>query len=63
MTSEEFTKLKRGDIVVNQGTGNSYIVEEAITRETKILIRVIIASNPNEWELVKTRRKFGYTTL
>jgi hypothetical protein len=54
MTREELMSLKRGDIVVNLGSGGSYIVEIEPTPITwAIGIRSIFISNPSEWEKVK----------
>jgi len=51
MTQDEFKKLQRGDIVVNSGSGNSYVVVDIIAAGVPILVRTIIGTNHTEWEL------------
>lgn len=48
---KNFYKLKRGDIVKNKGSGESYIVDGNYGNKI-ILIKTILVMNPSEWEKV-----------
>ncbi len=50
MTQEEFDNLKRGDIVVSEGTGISYVIEHSLA-DSYIANRTIEVTNPNQWKL------------
>ena len=52
MNAKEFKELRPGDVVRNLGTRNIYQVLEARTKEV-ILVKVVIAENPSEWEIIK----------
>ena len=60
MTKKEFNKLKRGDIVLNLSSGNSYIIDHTIITYTQqvthLAIRTITISNPSEWKRVQIQR-------
>lgn len=49
MNAEEFSKLKRGDIVQNTGSGNSYVIAEQ-HGDWFIGVRTIAITHPSEWE-------------
>jgi hypothetical protein len=54
MTQEQFNKLKRGDIVQNKQSCNSYIISQQIDTPDKVAfigVDTIYITNPNEWEL------------
>lgn len=56
MTRDEFYKLRSGDIVQNNGSGNSYIVSHAAP-DGFIVVRIITISNPFEWDLIERRKE------
>lgn len=57
MTREQFDNLNRGDIVRNVQSGNSYVVESKTVGGELLLVLIIHASNPSEWEVVIAREK------
>ena len=57
MTKDEFMKLQRGDIIVNAGSGNSYVVTDIIKSGVPILVRTIIGTNHLEWELFSKSKR------
>jgi hypothetical protein len=57
MTVKEFNGLKRGDIVRNTGSGNSYVIVDGIKRLGFIAVRTITVTNPFEWEVVNMTTK------
>ena len=54
MNKREFKKIKRGNILTNKSSGNSYVVDDELDSKTYIGIRTIIITNPSEW--VKFRK-------
>ena len=52
MTNDEFYKLESGDIILNRGSGLTYIVVDIIGRKL-IAVRTVTVSNPDEWDIVK----------
>ena len=57
MYQEDFKKLKEGNIIVNKGSGDAYIIVNTISsdhadKKSFTLVRVIEASNADEWEKV-----------
>jgi len=57
MTRDEFDKLQRGDIIVNAGSGNSYVVWDIIASGMPLLILMIIGTNYTEWELFSKSKR------
>jgi len=57
MTQDEFKKLQRGDIVVNAGSGNSYVVADILKPGAPVLVRTIIGTNHFEWELFSKSKR------
>lgn len=47
----EFLKVKQGDLLCNKGSGDGYLAA-GLVHGSIILIRVVVASNPDEWEKV-----------
>ena len=48
--------LRRGDIVCNLGSGNSYVVESFYLRDGRLVaiaVDTVQVSVPGEWELVR----------
>jgi len=52
MKVEEMKNLKRGDIVKNDGSGNSYVVT-ANYGDRITAVRTVDITNPSEWQKVK----------
>jgi hypothetical protein len=55
MNREEFLNLKRGDIVQNIGSGQSYVIESVSQNKGSFIflgIRTCSITNPAEWKLV-----------
>lgn len=50
MTQEELANLKRGDLVRNVGSGESYMILDTYLRP--IAVRSVTVTNPQEWEKV-----------
>ncbi len=48
--------LKRGDIVRNKATGESFVVERGC-QERCLGIRIVEITNENEWEIIKKKEK------
>lgn len=51
MTQQELNKLRRGDIVLNRVSGDSYVIEHSLGKDGHIAIRTIHVTQPKEWEL------------
>lgn len=47
--SKETPTFQRGDIIVNKGSGNSYVVIDIVDGQV-IAARTLTVSNPSEWE-------------
>lgn len=45
-------EAKRGDIIINKGSENSYVVTE-VGNNTLIAVRTIIVTNEPEWFIIK----------
>jgi len=57
MTEQEFAKLRRGDVIMNQADGLWYVVERKIPgRNAYILVRTRTAAKPDEWRRVPRER-------
>lgn len=52
MKKERFWSLLRGDIIRHKGNGETYVVLRKLPDNTYIVIREIMATNPDEWTLV-----------
>lgn len=50
MNKEEFSKLERGDIVQNTGSGKSFVIENKIGQDQYIGVDTCVITNPAEWE-------------
>jgi hypothetical protein len=44
--------LTRGDIVRHKFTGESYIIEDNIDKDTALAVRTMLITNPDEWILI-----------
>ena len=56
MTKDEINSLKKGDIVRNIGSGNSYFILVCDNENNFILgIRAIWITNPSEWGKVEQK--------
>lgn len=54
MTLKELRSLRRGDIVRNVGTGQSYVILFGCSLDgAKVAVREATVSNPDEWEKVE----------
>ena len=53
MTNEEMIHLRRGDLVRNIGSGESYIVLTKTEPTVAVVARVVQLTNGPEWEFVK----------
>lgn len=51
MTPQEFSQLKRGDIVRHVGSGDSYVIERSKGDGSHVAIRSIVVTNTHEWIL------------
>lgn len=49
-----FDKLKKGDIILNKGSGNGYTVDK-VTSTDAIAIKSILVTNPDEWQVLKSK--------
>lgn len=55
MSKIEFENLRRGDIIRNIGSGESYVIEQQYDIPAKfIAVHTVTVTNPDEWELVVT---------
>lgn len=48
----DFSDVKRGDIIQNMGSGNSYIII-LCNKESVVASRTIEVSNESEWRVLK----------
>jgi len=48
----DFTDLKRGDIIQNTGSGNSYVVT-SVNENEAIAVRQIKVTNKSEWRVLR----------
>lgn len=61
MTEPEFLDIKRGRIVQNKGSGESYVVEQCILTHPKrfIAVRTALITNPDEWIVIDEEQKMN----
>ena len=53
LSDQEVAKLKRGDVITNLGSGDSYLViADAIPGQPATAIRALTVTNGSEWEKV-----------
>jgi hypothetical protein len=55
VTQTQFDALQPGDVIVNQGSGESYLVLDRINGRL-IVIRTLSISHADEWNLIKVGR-------
>lgn len=53
MMLQEFKNLRRGDIVRNIGSGDSYVIEQAYDFQKYIAVTTVTVTNPEDWEKVE----------
>lgn len=49
MSYEEYEKLQRGDVVVNDHSGQSYVIIASAGASRLIACRTVTITNPQEW--------------
>ena len=49
MTVEQFKNLRKGDIVQNKISGDSYVIEQAYDYQKYIAVCAVTVTNPDEW--------------
>lgn len=57
MTQEELNKLTMGDVIVNSGSGNVYVVVENVSLGVVVAVRSVSVTNPTEWRKLDTMWK------
>lgn len=53
MTIEQFKNLRRGDIVQNRLTGDSYVIEQAYDYQKYVAVLTVTVTNPDEWTKIE----------
>lgn len=57
MSYEEYEKLQRGDVIVHDDSGHSYVIIASVGASRLIACRTVTITNPEEWTKLPRREE------